>query len=135
MTIDLLIPYILVVLFSFMGINYHDFNEINSHFIILYTNTLLQICHVTYFDQHIISWINLTIQWMRIHVERIMIKHTIYLYNSIVIYLNKIDHCIEICRIRATIMLSLLVSYMYICNGIHKILLIYSMHFRDIQRL
>lgn len=72
---------------------------------------------------------------MRIHVERIMIKHTIQLNNLIVLYLHKNDNCIEIYRIKATIMLSLLLSYMYICNDIQKMLLIYIMYFRDNQRL
>lgn len=105
-----------------------------NHFVILYTNALLQICHVTYFDQHIISWITLTIQWMRIHVEKIMIKHTIQQNNLTVIYLHNNNNCIEIYRIHVRAW-SLLLSYMFISNEIEKIPLIYRMHFRDIQRL
>lgn len=68
---------------------------------------------------------------MLIHVERIMIKHSIQLNNLTVIYLHKNDASIEIYRIKAIIILFLLLSHMFICKDIQKVLLIYIMHFRD----
>lgn len=65
---------------------------------------------------------------------KIMIKHTIQQNNLTVIYLHNNDNCIEIYRIHVRAW-SLLLSYMFICNEIQKIPLIYRMHFRDIQRL
>lgn len=53
---------------------------------------------------------------MKIHVKRIMIKHSIQLISLTVIYLR-----IEIYRIKAILFLLLSYRYMYRCNDIQKI--------------